>query len=255
MDQAHGTSPHHQLADDVTVGGGTDGDLNFADEQAAIAWLAAGNACHRLWIHSEGAELSSWLAGPGSTTGRQAVGAVVVASPDAGERGRVRGLIAGQYRVLSREDGTAERTEGTPGHDGGHDDKVRIPVDENELLAAARDASRQSHSPYSHFAVGASVQAADGTVYPGCNIENASYGLTVCAERTALFTAVAAGAGPLVALAVTCPDGDAGQPSTMMPCGACRQVMSELLADDAAIIVDSVGTFTIDDLLPGAFTL
>ncbi|HSL58651.1 MAG TPA: cytidine deaminase [Acidimicrobiales bacterium] len=132
------------------------------------------------------------------------------------------------------------------------------PVDDatlDELLAAARTAAHRAYVPYSKFRVGAAVLAADGTVVPGCNVENASYGLACCAERTALFSAVASGYREVVALAVTCADGDPTRPDTLMPCGACRQVMAELLPRDAPVIVDGVGRYTIDELLPRAFRL
>jgi len=123
------------------------------------------------------------------------------------------------------------------------------------LLRAARAAGTRAHVPYSRFHVGAAVLDADGTVVGGCNIENASYGLAVCGERTAMFAAVAAGHRQLVALAVSCLDGDPDHPATLMPCGACRQVMAELLAPGAVIAVDGVGRFTLDELLPRAFSL
>jgi cytidine deaminase len=124
-----------------------------------------------------------------------------------------------------------------------------------ELLVAARDAGQRAYVPYSSFRVGAAVLTADGTVIPGCNVENASYGLANCAERTALFGAVAGGHRDLVALAVTCLDGDPSQPATLMPCGACRQVMVELLPAHAPVIIDGVGVTTVDGLLPEAFRL
>lgn len=123
------------------------------------------------------------------------------------------------------------------------------------LLAAARDAAQRAYVPYSSFRVGAAVLTADGTVVHGCNVENASYGLTICAERTALFAAVASGHRDLVALAVTCLDGDPSQPATLMPCGACRQVMVELLPAHAPVVIDGVGTTSVDGLLPEAFRL
>ena len=88
------------------------------------------------------------------------------------------------------------------------------------LVRAAVAARRRAYAPYSKFAVGAAVLAADGTVFTGCNVENASYGLSVCAERVAILTAVAAGRRRLRAVAV------AGSSATT-PCGACRQVMDE----------------------------
>lgn len=127
--------------------------------------------------------------------------------------------------------------------------------DFDDLLAAARDAAQHAYVPYSSFRVGAAVLAADGTVITGCNVENASYGLSNCAERTALFSAVAAGHRDLVAIAVTCLDGDPSQPATLVPCGACRQVMVELLPAHAPVIIDQVGATTLADLLPNAFRL
>ena len=136
-----------------------------------------------------------------------------------------------------------------------------VTLTDSQLLVmdVARGSARAAYVPYSNFHVGAAVLTDDGIV-GGCNIENASYGLTNCAERTALFSAIASGYSSAVRrptfLAVTCPDGDpSGNPQSVMPCGACRQVMSELLDGDALIAVDGVGAFTIDELLPQAFTL
>jgi cytidine deaminase len=120
------------------------------------------------------------------------------------------------------------------------------------LIAQAREVAARAYAPYSRFRVGAALQDAQGRVFTGCNVESASYGLTVCAERNAIFAAIAAGGQrPFVALAVTCLD-SAG-PCT--PCGACRQVMHEHLSEDAAIHVDGIGTFSPAQLLPLAFTL
>jgi|ERR1700736_190914 len=124
----------------------------------------------------------------------------------------------------------------------------------DELLRHARAAAVRAYCRYSEFPVGAAVADAAGKIFLGCNVENASYGLTVCAERVAIFNAVANGSRP-VALAVSCSKGDAAMPSTLMPCGACRQVMTEFLPDDAAISVDGVRTFRLVELLPEAFRL
>jgi len=124
--------------------------------------------------------------------------------------------------------------------------------DLNPLIAQARDVARLAHAPYSRFRVGAALRDARGSVYVGCNVESASYGLTICAERNAIFAAIAAGAvRPFAGLAVTCLD--AAEPFT--PCGACRQVMAEHLSGEAAIYVDGVGEFRIGELLPHAFSL
>lgn len=123
------------------------------------------------------------------------------------------------------------------------------------LLAAAREAAEQAHCPYSNFHVGAAVRCSDGTVVTGCNVENASYGLTICAERVSLFNCVAQGLRPLE-LAVSCVDAqqDAALASRM-PCGACRQVMQELLPNNAIVHIDGVGQRRIEQLLPDGFGL
>lgn len=123
-----------------------------------------------------------------------------------------------------------------------------------DLLAEARAAATYADAPYSHFPVGAAVEAADGRIFHGCNVESASYGLTVCAERIAIFAAIAAGAAPQ-RIAVTCLLGDPSVPMSLTPCGACRQIMLDKMGPDAEVLVDGVGTFTVDDLLPLGFRL
>jgi cytidine deaminase len=122
------------------------------------------------------------------------------------------------------------------------------------LLVAARDARERAYAPYSHFQVGAAVLTKDGRQFSGCNVENAAYGLCNCAERTALFAAVAAGCRPgdFAALAVI-----ADCPGPVSPCGACRQVMAELCDEDMPVLLgnlrgDSRQT-TVAALLPGSF--
>jgi cytidine deaminase len=102
--------------------------------------------------------------------------------------------------------------------------------------------------------VGAAVEADDGRIYFGCNIESAAFPLTLCAERVAIFATIAAGAKPL-RLAVACIRGDPSDPDTLMPCGACRQVMLDQLPPGAVVLVDGVGTFTVEELLPRGFRL
>jgi len=120
----------------------------------------------------------------------------------------------------------------------------------NSLVARAREVAQRAYAPYSHFRVGAALQDSDGAIFVGCNVENASYSLTICAERSAVFGAVSAGAQrPFTALAVTCLDG------ACAPCGACRQVIAEHFSDDAAILVDGLGQFTPGELLPHGFRL
>lgn len=105
-------------------------------------------------------------------------------------------------------------------------------MDIDGLYSLALDASRASYSPYSRFRVGAALLCADGAVYTGTNVENRSFGLTVCAERNALAAAIGAGRRDFSMIAVATPDA-AGPVS---PCGACRQVLSEFLSADAAVV-------------------
>lgn len=124
-----------------------------------------------------------------------------------------------------------------------------------ELLAAARMVALQAYAPYSNFRVGAAV-AAGGSVFVGCNVENASYGLSICAERNAIVQAVAAGHRRIDAIAVACIDAAAdGGPALRMPCGACRQVIAEFAGPGLPVHVDRAGTFALRELLPSAFKL
>ena len=125
--------------------------------------------------------------------------------------------------------------------------------DLNQLVARAREVALRAYAPYSRFRVGAAVLDANGLMYVGCNVESASYGLSICAERSAIFAAVATSAArPFAALAVTCLDAAAGSCS---PCGACRQVIAEHFAPEAPVYVDGLGQFTPSELLPHSFSL
>ena len=128
-------------------------------------------------------------------------------------------------------------------------------VARNELLELAREAALRAHCPYSHFRVGAAL-VAGGRVYTGVNIEISSYGLTLCAERSALAAAVSAAAGPVTQVAVACIDAPADAPlAARTPCGACRQWLADL-APQAVISIDgSEQDFSVADLLPHAFGL
>lgn len=124
------------------------------------------------------------------------------------------------------------------------------------LLAAARSARELAYAPYSRFKVGAALLTKDGRYFSGCNVENAAYGLCNCAERTALFSAIAAGCKPgnFAAIAVI-----ANCPGPVSPCGSCRQVMSELCDDDMPVLLSNMQRdtqqTTVAALLPGSFEL
>lgn len=119
------------------------------------------------------------------------------------------------------------------------------------LQQVALDARERAHAPFSHFLVGAAIEAADGRIFGGCNVENSSYGLTICAERTAIFRAVAEGAKRFTRIAVV-----VDTPKLTPPCGACRQVLWDLCGDLEVILFNLRGereTFRLSDLLPRAF--
>jgi len=119
-----------------------------------------------------------------------------------------------------------------------------------DLVAAAGEARENAHAPYSGYLVGAAALTADGRIFTGCNVENASYGLSVCAERHAIAAAVAAGCSELVGMAVV----TSSKPPAA-PCGACRQVLAEF-GDFSVIMANTDGeqvTSTVRDLLPIAF--
>lgn len=129
------------------------------------------------------------------------------------------------------------------------------PAQRQALLAAARQAADRAYAPYSRFRVGAAVLA-EGRIHAGCNVENASFGLTICAERNAVFHAIAAGARRLEAVALACPDAPEGALlDTRMPCGACRQVIAEFARPDIPLFVAGAGDFRLDELLPRPFRL
>ena len=120
-----------------------------------------------------------------------------------------------------------------------------------DLVAKAREAMRNAWAPYSEFHVGAAIEAEDGRVFVGCNVESASYGLTICAERMALGAAVAAGARSLRRIAVTT---EVDPPAA--PCGACRQLLAEfgLKLEVIAVGPSTEKRWTLGALLPDAFT-
>lgn len=125
-------------------------------------------------------------------------------------------------------------------------------ISNEELVKAARQAREQAYAPYSKFEVGAAVESSDGRVFGGCNIENSSSGLTVCAERVALGKAISEGARSFTRIAVI-----ADTHSPVPPCGACRQVIFELCGAEALVLMANlqglIETATIRELLPAPF--
>jgi cytidine deaminase len=122
----------------------------------------------------------------------------------------------------------------------------------DSLIAAARDARDRAIAPYSNFRVGAALETADGHVIGGCNIENATFGLTVCAERVALLTALAAGERDFRAIAVV---SQSREPAT--PCGPCRQLLWEYCGDIEVVAASTAGAisrYRLSELLPHPFT-
>ena len=110
-------------------------------------------------------------------------------------------------------------------------------INMDELFAEARKAADFAYAPYSKFRVGAALLADDGTVFTGCNVENRSFGLTVCAERIAVFKALSCGHRSFKALAVSTPDSE----NPVGPCGACRQVLSEFMQPSSQVIFGGSG--------------
>lgn len=131
-------------------------------------------------------------------------------------------------------------------------------MDNQQLIRAALKARENAYAPYSHFAVGAAVLTKDGQVYTGCNIENASYGATNCAERTAIFKAVSEGSKEFVKIAIV--GGKVGEKITEFayPCGVCRQVIAEFSnpKEMRIVVAKSENDYiekTLDELLPLSF--
>ena len=128
-----------------------------------------------------------------------------------------------------------------------------------ELLKLAEEASEMAYAPYSGFQVGAALECEDGTIVRGCNVENASYGLTVCAERIALFKAVSEGRRKISKIAITGRDKDQMFRACCPPCGACRQVLAEFAGPDFRVVLGTSGgthrEYTLRELLPLSFEL
>ena len=127
-------------------------------------------------------------------------------------------------------------------------------IDYKQLMDLAKDASKFSYSPFSRFAVGAAVLTSSGKIYQGCNVENSSFGLTNCAERTAIFKAVSEGERTILAVAIYSPNSD-----SCYPCGACRQVLFEFQDEyEIDVITENLGELEVKKLsyfLPCGFRI
>lgn len=122
-----------------------------------------------------------------------------------------------------------------------------------ELMIKAKEAAKNAYSPYSKFSVGACVLADSGKMYSGCNFENSSFGLTICAERNAIGNAITNGERKILAIAIFSPDMD-----DCSPCGACRQVLNEFKIDDMDIVTNAsegLKIRTLNELLPQSFSI
>lgn len=123
----------------------------------------------------------------------------------------------------------------------------------HELVEEALKAKEKAYAPYSHFRVGAALQTADGKIYTGCNVENASFGLAICAERVAIFKAISDGCQDFKAIAVV---GDSD--NFCSPCGSCRQVMAEFAPEMPVIMVGANKDYQVQkvrELIPGYFSV
>lgn len=126
-----------------------------------------------------------------------------------------------------------------------------------ELFRVAKEARKRAHCPYSGFAVGAALLTDDGRVFTGCNIENASFGATCCAERVALFSAIAAGANKFAGLAIVGGKADEEAPALCPPCGLCRQALSEFCTNDFPIYLsdgNAIKTIRFGEIFPMSFS-
>jgi cytidine deaminase len=123
--------------------------------------------------------------------------------------------------------------------------------DRRALIDLAKEARRRAYAPYSNYPVGAALRTRSGRIFTGCNVENAAYPTSMCAERIAIYKAVSEGEKEFDVIAVVTPNGGT-------PCGGCRQVMAEFGLDTLVLVADGEGRFmqetTVDGLLPGAFT-
>lgn len=123
---------------------------------------------------------------------------------------------------------------------------------EENLIMQAKEGRKHAYAPYSHYLVGAAAEDEKGNIYTGCNIENGSYGATMCAERTAIFKAISEGAKRIVKIAIT------AERAMPYPCGMCRQVMSEFCESDTEIILECDGKiekYSFGELMPYEFKL
>lgn len=127
-------------------------------------------------------------------------------------------------------------------------------VEDDELIRAAREVAKNAYSPYSKYRVGAAVKFCGAAqIFTGCNVENASYGLTICAERAAICAGISAGCAQIEKIAIAVVDAHGNPTKAFMPCGACRQFIAEFSDDKTCVIVDNKHTWLLRELLPVSF--
>ena len=127
--------------------------------------------------------------------------------------------------------------------------------EQDSLLQLSRRIRNNAYAPYSGFSVGAAALFSNGQIYVGVNVENASYCLTNCAERSAVFAGVTAGCVQIDQIAISAQNKHGELLTAFTPCGACRQVLAEFGHRDTLVIVDGAGTFLLSELLPHAFQI
>lgn len=125
-------------------------------------------------------------------------------------------------------------------------------ISDKELCNIAISVQKQAYAPYSKFRVGAALLCKDGSIYTGCNIENASYGATICAERCAISKAVSEGKKEFLKIAITSSNNE-----YTMPCGICRQVLYEFMKEGIVVVTNGqdIKRYSVNELIPGCFTL
>jgi len=259
-----GAAPRDRSGEGASDGSGEasgDGPVDGSGAASSAAGHAATSRAsgRQPTDHSCASQPSAHLPSAGHpSAGHPSAGQPFASHPSAGRQPEIEPCSADEVAALvaalgelrrSRSAGTARAAEAATAAATGPSSAVALPAAFERLRAAASAALARAHAPYSGLSVGAALVARDGVVVQGCNVENASYGLTLCAERNALAQACIVGARDVAVVLVTSSAG------AIPPCGACRQVLAEL-APEAFVVAaaaDSVHVWHTQDLLPDAF--